>query len=119
MAARRRYRRQETVVSVVTVPAHRYLILLRAVSDETVLGRRDDLEGTIARGLSWRMVDSGGILPNDDEKLRLLTDASGMFHDRFGENPTRRSLTCVPWFPTDGNHPSWREPGRLLHPEVF
>jgi hypothetical protein len=89
--------------------SHRWLILLRVCGDETD-GRRDSNSGTATCGIAWRLVDDHGRLPNGEETRKLTEEALRRFHQRWSYNATRVTLARVPWFPADGEHPTWREP---------
>lgn len=83
--------------------AHRWLILIRACRDSV------PNSGTATVGLAWRVCDAHGVLPNNNEEVRLKADASAKFYDNFGFNPTRVTVTQVPYFPADGDLVSWSD----------
>lgn len=56
------------------------------------------------------MTDHNGHLPSDEERYRLRAEAMLRIYQQWGFNPTRATLAWVPWFPADGDHPSWKAP---------
>lgn len=77
------------------------------MSDYLIIGRAVNDRGS---GWEYRWRDSGGVLPNDDERHRLVTLMADHFYEVFGVNPTRTAVVALPSMGEKlYKHPKWMD----------
>lgn len=69
--------------------------------------------------LEERYTDAAGVIPNRQEEDRLKALINRRYFQRFQHNPERTVVVFLPWFPSDGELPSWHaadpsEPDRIV-----